>query len=199
VKLRRAVLLLMAAAACGKKEPAPAPAPSVLQQASTIVSGQGACSTLIPQEWSTSRPVPSKRGGTLHYRMFFFGRKGSPAKGFTFHAPQGEAAFTPDGRVLECRRFPGEAVAVARDDRFAAMTLDQIDALSARLHADTEAVAALYASGRDIGETGRARVAAFSRDFAALANPAHAAGYRALDPEFWAWVEQNGGAAPSPK
>lgn len=77
------------------------------------------------------------------------------------------------------------------------MTIEQLEARSTRLHADAEAVAAMYAAGRDIGETGRARVAAFARDFAALADPAHAAAYRALDPEFWAWVEKNGGAAPA--
>lgn len=199
--MRRARLVLFAlasAAACGPKEPAPAPPPSALEQAVRRVSAQGACATLIPQEWSPSRPVPSKRGGALRYRIFFFGREGDPAKGFLFHAPQGEADFAPDGRVLDCRRLPGEPVALPPDKRFDSMTLDEIDARSARLHADTEAVAALYASGREIGDTGRARVAAFSRDFSALADPAHAAAYRGLDPDFWAWVEKNGGAAPAP-
>lgn len=196
--MRRALLLLAAAAAaCGQKEPAPAPPPSALEQAVRLVPAQGACATLIPQEWSPSWPVPSKRGGTLRYRLFFFGRDGNPQQGFTFHAPQGEAAFTPDGRVLECRRLSGEPLAIPRDARFAAMTLDEIMARSSRLYADTEAVAALYASGRDIGDTGRVRVAAFARDFSALADPAHASAYRGLDPDFWAWVEKNGGAAPA--
>ncbi|MDD5305053.1 MAG: hypothetical protein PHS14_18295 [Elusimicrobia bacterium] len=197
--MRRTCLLLLvaAAAACGQKEPPPAPPPSALEQAVRVLSAQGACATLIPQEWSPSWPVPSKRGGALRYRLFFFGREGDPQKGFTFHAPQGEADFTPDGRVLECRRLEGEPVAIPRDGRFAAMTLDEIMARSSRLYADTEAVAALYASGRDIGDTGRARVAAFARDLAALADPAHASAYRGLDPDFWAWVEKNGGAVPA--
>ena len=198
--MRRSCLLLLAAAAaaaCGKKEPAPEPAPSALEQAVRIIPAQGACATQIPLEWSPSWPVPSKRGGALSYRLFFFGREGDPAKGFTFHAPQGEATFTPDGRVLECRRLEGEPVAIPHDGRFDAMTLEEIMARSSRLYADTEAVAALYASGRNIGDTGRDKVAAFARDFAALADPAHAAAYRALDPDFWAWVEKNGGAAPA--
>lgn len=197
--MRRALFLLAAAAAaCGKKEAPPAPAPSALEQAARVISAQGACATLIPQEWSPSWPVPSKRGGALRYRLFFFGREGDPAKGFIFHAPQGEAAFTSDGRVLECRRLEGEPVAIPRDPRFDALTLDEIMARSSRLYADTESVAALYASGRDIGETGRAKVAAFARDFAFLADPAHASAYRGLDPDFWAWVEKNGGSAPAP-
>jgi hypothetical protein len=198
--MRRCRLLLLAAAvtaACGKKEPAPAPAPSALEQAVRIISAQGACATQIPMEWSPSWPVPSKRGGPLHYRIFFFGREGDPAKGFVFHAPQGEAAFTTDGRVLECRRLEGPPRAIPHDPRFDALTLEEIDARSMKFHADTEAVAALYASGRDPGDTGRARIAAYARDFAGLADPAHAAAYRALDPGFWAWVEANGGAAPA--
>lgn len=195
--MRRAVLLLAAAAAaCGRREPPAAPAPSALQEAARAAGSQGACATLIPLEWAPSWPVPSKQGGAFHYRVFFFGREGSPEKGFVFHTPEGEASFTTDGRVLECRRLSGKASAIPPDTRFDTATLDEIDVRSARLYADTEAVAALYAAGRDIGETGRARVAAFARDFAALADPAHAAAYRALDPDFWAWVEKNGGAAP---
>ena len=194
----RLILFVLAAAGCGPKEPAPAPSPSALEQAVRRLSAQGACAALIPQEWSPSRPVPSKRGGALQYRAFFFGREGDAAKGFVFHAPQGEASFTPDGRVLECRRLPGEPAAIPRDVRFDALTLDEIEARSSRLHADTEAVAALYASGRDIGDSGRAKVKAFSRDFAALADPAHASAYRGLDPDFWSWVEKNGGSAPAP-
>lgn len=199
--MRRAPFLLLAAAAavaaCGRTEPPPEPAPSALEKATRVLSARGACATLIPQEWSPSRPVPSMQGGALHYRAFFYGREGDPAKGFTFHAPQGEAAFTTDGRVLECRRLPGEPLAVPPNARLDGMKLDEIEARSTRLHAETEDVAALYASGRDIGETGRAKVAGFARDFAVQANPAHAAAYRALSPDFWAWVEKNGGVAPA--
>ncbi|PIR16454.1 MAG: hypothetical protein COV48_09760 [Elusimicrobia bacterium CG11_big_fil_rev_8_21_14_0_20_64_6] len=142
--------------------------------------------------------MPSLQGGALRYRIFFFGRDGDPAKGFTFHTPEGEAAFTPDGRVLECRRLSGKPLPIPHDGRFNAMTLDEITARSTKLHADTEDIAALYASARDIGETGRAQVAAYGRDFAALADPAHAAAYRGLAPDFWSWVEKNGGASPAP-
>lgn len=43
------------------------------------------------------------RGGKLQYRVFFYGYAQAPGKGLAFHAPQGEATFAPDGRVLECR------------------------------------------------------------------------------------------------
>lgn len=195
----RAMLLAAAAAAaaCGRKETPPEPAAaSALEESVRMVAERGPCGTLIPIEWAPSLPVPSKQGGSPRYRVFFFGREGNPEKGFTFHMPEGEASFTTDGRVLECRRLPGKAAGIPHDGRFDQMTLEEVDARSSKLYADIEAVAALYASGRDIGETGRARVAAFARDFAGLADPAHAAAYRALDPDFWAWVEKNGGAAP---
>lgn len=195
---RRAWLaLLLSACACGRKEPPPAAPVSALEAAVRTVPAEGACGTQIPIHWSTSFPVPSMRGGKLHYRVFFFGRDGTPEKGFIFHSPEGEASFTPDGRVLDCRQLPGKAIQIPPDPRFDALTLDEIIARSSQLHSDIEAVAAYYAAGRDIGETGRARVAAFARDFAGLADPAHAAAYRALDPDFWAWIEKNGGAAPS--
>lgn len=200
MRRKTAALMLIAliSAACGRQEPAPPPAPSALEQAARVVSAKGACATVIPQEWSPSFPLPSKQGGILRYRVFFYGYERAADRTLVFHAPQGEASFTLDGRVLECRAYPGEPRVIPRDSRFDSLTLDEVTSRASRLHADVEAVAALFASGRDIGETGRARVAAFSRDFAALADPSHAAAYRALAPDFWAWAEKNGGAAPAP-
>lgn len=198
MKRKRSGLIIIAllAAACGRE--APAPAPSALEQAARVVSAKGACATVIPQEWSPSFPVPSMTGGSLRFRVFFFGYERAADRSLVFHAPQGEASFTLDGRVLECRVLPGEPRVIPRDARFDSLTLDELTSRASRLHADIEAVAALFASGRDIGETGRARVAAFSRDFAALADPSHAAAYRSLAPDFWAWAEKNGGSAPAP-
>ncbi|MDP3541196.1 MAG: hypothetical protein Q8T11_01860 [Elusimicrobiota bacterium] len=193
------MLILFTTAACGRQEPpAPVPASSALEQASRVVSAKGACATLIPQEWSPSFAVPSMTGGSLRFRVFFFGYARAADRSLVFHAPQGEASFTLDGRVLECRALPGAPRAIPRDARFDSLTLEELTSRASRLHADVEAIATLFASGRDIGETGRARVAAFSRDFAALADPSHAAAYRALAPDFWAWAEKNGGAAPAP-
>lgn len=197
---KTAALMLMAliAAACGRQEPVPAPVPvSALEEAARVVSAKGACATVIPQEWSPSFPMPTKLGDGLRYRVFFYGYERAADRTIVFHAPQGEASFTPDGRVLDCRAFPGEPRVIPRDARFDSSTLDELTARASRLHADIEAVAALFASGRDIGETGRARVAAFARDFAAMASPSHAPAYRALAPDFWSWVEKNGGSAPA--
>lgn len=197
---KRTGLLLFAltAAACGREAPVAAPAPSALEQVARVVSAKGPCATVIPQEWSPSFPLPTKRDADLRYRVFFYGYQRSADRTLVFHGPQGEASFTLDGRVLECRALPGEPLVIPRDARFDSLTLDELTSRASRLHADVEAVAALFASGRDIGETGRARVAAFSRDFAALADPSHAAAYRALAPDFWAWAEKNGGSAPTP-
>ncbi|MDE2511320.1 MAG: hypothetical protein KGL74_09380, partial [Elusimicrobia bacterium] len=70
------------------------------------------------------------------------------------------------------------------------------DSQETALSAATENVAALYWAGRPLGPTQKTAVADFSRLFLLLVNPAHAADYRALNPDFWAWVENNGGTAP---
>lgn len=196
---KRAGLMLIAltAAACGREKPVAAPEPSALERTARVVSAKGACATIIPQEWSPSFPLPTKRDASLRYRVFFYGYERAADRTIVFHAPQGEASFTLDGRVLECRTLPGEPRVIPRDARFDALTFDEVASRASRLLADIEAVAALFASGRDIGETGRARVAAFSRDFASLADPSHAAAYRDLAPDFWSWAEKNGGSAPA--
>ncbi|MBI2385594.1 MAG: hypothetical protein HYV14_06235 [Elusimicrobia bacterium] len=198
MKIRALGLLLAALCACGRKAAESEAKPSALESAVRMLAAAPPCSSRIPQEWSPSRPVPTLAGGSLRYRIFFFGREGDPTKGFTFHAPQGEAAFTPAGRVLDCRRLAGPPRTIARDARFDSTPLADILARSSELYSRTEAVAALFASGRDPGGEGRAKIAAFCRDFAGLADPSHAAAYRALAPDFWSWVEKNGGSAPAP-
>lgn len=194
---RRALgLLLVALCACGRKAAESETKPSALEGTVRMLAARPPCSSRIPQEWSPSWPVPALDGGSLRYRVFYFGREGSPAEGLVFHAPQGEAAFTPDGRVLDCRRLVGPPRPIPRDARFDSTPLSDILARSSALYSRTESVAALFASGRDPGDEGRARIAAFSREFAGLADPSHAAAYRALAPDFWSWVERNGGSSP---
>ena len=188
-----AAALLAAAAACSR--PAPAPRKTALQGIVEGIAAEPPCDRQIPLEWSSSWPVPSLQDGRLVYRVFFFGRDGRPPR-FVFHDAEGDAAFTPDGRVLSCARRAKPGAPLPYDGRFAGESLDEIDARAARLYAAVEDAAALYAAGRPLDAAQKARVAAFSRDFAGLADPAQAASYRALSPGFWSWVEANGGRAP---
>lgn len=196
MKNRALGLILVALCACGRKAAESGAKPSALEGSVRMLAARPPCSSRIPQEWSPSWPVPALDGGSLSYRIFFFGREGDRAKGFTFHAPQGEASFAPDGRVLECRRLAGPPRPIPRDARFDSAPLPDILNRSSALYERTEAVAALYASRRDPGGEGRAKIAAFSGEFAGLADPSHAAAYRALAPDFWSWVERNGGSPP---
>lgn len=196
--MRKVLLpLLLAAAACSKPAPPPA-APGPLESAARGLLSSPACSRLIPQEWSPSLPVPAAAGRRGLYLVFFSGRAGDPRSGFRALRPGGSAAFGADGRVADCRRDPGEAAEIPGSSlTLPELTLDRIDEMSRGLYAAAEPVAALYWSGREPAPAEKAAVADFSKRFLALANPAHASAYRALNPGFWAWVEKNGGAAPA--
>lgn len=155
------------------------------------------CSRLIPGEWSPSLPVPSLRDGRLVYRVFFHGWSGRPGTKITIYDAQGDAVFTPEGKVLECSERPGEKKPLP-EEPMAAKTQAEHDARVSALYGSVEEMGRLYAKGMPVLERERLRVAAFSREFAVLSGPGHAASYRALSPDFWSWVERNGGAAPSP-
>lgn len=192
--LTLAVVLL--AAACGRQAPAPV---SRLEELVRQLQALPPCDKVIPQEWSSSWPVPVKERGSLRYRVFFFGRDGAPGKGFVFHEPEGQALFTPSGEVRECRRTGGASRALPKDGWQPAGTLDEIVERSRLLYAAAEQAARLFESGKPLSAADKKSVAEFASAFASLTRPGHAAAYRALGPEFWDWVEANGGRAPAGK
>jgi hypothetical protein len=196
-KLALAVLLAAAAACRKPAPPAPAAEPGALELASRRLLAAPECSSLIPQEWGPSLAVPAPPARRGFYHVFFSGRAGTPAGGMRALEPGGDAFFAADGRVAECRRAPGQAAEIPGSSVLLKdLTLDELDARQNELSAATEAVAAEYWNGRSPSHE---RVAEFSRLFRLLANPAHAAAYRGLNPDFWAWVEANGGAGPAAK
>jgi hypothetical protein len=193
------LLTLFAAAACSKPE-APPIVRGALESESYGLTASPQCSRLIPLEWSASWPVPGS--GSRHglYQVFFSGRAGNPKTGFRALQPGGAASFGADGHVEECSRAPGDVSEIPGSSlELKDMTLEEIDARSRELYAATERIAASYWSGRTPGPADKAAVVEYSRLFHLLANPAHAAAYRALNPDFWSWVEKNGGAAPPAK
>ena len=50
-----------------------------------------------------------------------------------------------------------------------------------------------HTRGKPLSAEDKKKVADFSATFASLSRPGHAAATHALSPEFWAWVEANGG------
>ncbi|MFI5346431.1 MAG: hypothetical protein ACHQ51_08660 [Elusimicrobiota bacterium] len=199
--MRKILLLsLFVVAACSKPAPQAPTVIGALDAATRELLASPQCSKLIPQEWSPSFPVPGTADRRGLYRVFFSGRTGDMKSGFRALKPGGTAVFGTDGTVNECLRSPGATTDIPGSSlTIAGMTLDQIDSQGHALSAATENVAALYWAGRPLGPTQKAAVADFSRLFLLLANPAHASDYRALNPDFWSWVETNGGAAPPAK
>ncbi|UPT73626.1 MAG: hypothetical protein M0D55_17475 [Elusimicrobiota bacterium] len=107
--------------------------------------------------------------------------------------------FSAEGKILECSRR-GKRGALFSDEDIPTTTRDEFDARVRALYASIEELGRLYAKGMPVLDADRARVKSFADEFAFLSSKGHAAAYRALSPEFWAWVEQNGGGfAPSSK
>jgi hypothetical protein len=197
MKRARCLAVCFLAAACSKPAP-PEPAPkSRLEEAVAGLHATAPCSRAIPLHWSSSWPVPAREGGAPVYRLFFYGRDGRPPE-FAYHQAEGDAVFRADGTVLSCVQRAEHAGTVASDNaRYAGMTLDQIVERERILYLMIEDAAGLYAAGKPLTPEEKKRVAGFSAAFAFLSHAGHAAAYRALNPDFWSWVEKNGGAAPA--
>lgn len=191
--MRPAVLgALLLLASCKKEPPVSEAAPSRLEQAVSRVGQTPPCSKVIPQHWSPSWPLPARGKDSVEFRLFFFGRQGMPSTGFKFHAPEGYAVFTLQGDLKDCKQLPGEAAVIADAPR-AALTLEQIEAKSRRLYALLEKAGIVFGSGSSADAADARELSAL---FAELSKPGHAAAYRSLSPEFWAWLEKSGGSSP---
>ena len=188
-------LLTLSLWACSKPPEEYTEARSPFQLMAERIGQEPPCSRAIPGEWSPSLPVPVLDGGRLGYRVFFYGWSGSPTTKIVVYDAQGDARFTPDGKVLECAQRPGEKKPLP-EQPMPAKTQQELDARVAALYGSIEEMGRLFARGLPVALADRVRLEAFSREFKALAGPGHAASYRALSPAFWAWVEANGGAAP---
>jgi hypothetical protein len=165
-----------------------------------FVQGLGAeavCSREIPVHWSPSLPVPVLVGHRLHYRVFFSGWERRPATGIVLHEAEGDALFSADRKVIECRQR-SETGRIIPLEKFPFANLEEFQARLRPLHDSIEEMGGFYARGVPLLDAERARVQAFAREFTLLTGIGHAAAYRALSPEFWVWVEMNGGIGPAP-
>lgn len=153
------------------------------------------CSHEIPMHWSPSLPVPVLIDQRLHYRVFFSGWEGRPDTGIVIHDAEGDALFSTDSKILECRQR-SQAGRTIPGEKFPAATQAAFDARQRTLYGAIEDMAQLYARATPLADAERTRVQAFSLEFLALTASGHAASYRALNPKFWAWIEQNGGTGP---
>lgn len=193
---RTALALMLLASACSKPPEEPKDVRSKFEFMVQGIGWEEPCSRIIPAEWGPSMPVPAVRDGKLTYRVFFYGWSGSPSAGIRINDAQGDAEFSPEGKVLSCTRrtgpkrdFPDDA-APATEGKARPHRVSE-------LYPSIEEMGRLFARGAPVLDQNRARLAAFSTEFAELAFPGHAAAYRALSPDFWTWVEKNGGVPPA--
>lgn len=163
---------------------------TAFQQFVQRLGEESPCSREIPLTWSPSLPIPVLVDHRLHYRVFFSGWHGRPDTEIVLHDAEGDALFSAEGRVLECRRravigrpLPEEPPMV--------ITVDELQARLPALYDAIEKFGRLYAQGNAVTEADRAQLRAFPREFSALTVRGHAASYRALNPAFWAWLQRN--------
>jgi len=184
--------------ACSREAPQEAPPASALQSFVERIGSENACARVIPQEWSPSLPVPVLDGRSLRYRVFFRGWEGRSDAGIQVRDAEGDALFGIDGKVLECRQH-AERGRLMPDAKLPTATREEFESRERALYGKIEEMGRLYARGTPLSDAERAEVKAFAVEFAFLTNPGHAQAYRNLSPDFWAWVDKNGGSAPSPR
>lgn len=185
------VLALLAGCSRQPQEPREIP-PSPFQRFVQGLGVEPACAREIPVHWSPSLPVPVLVDHRLHYRVFFSGWGGRPDTGIVIHDAEGDALFSADGKVLECRQR-AETGRTIPEQKLPDLSLDEFDVRVHTLYGAIEKMGRLYASGIPVIDADRAQVQSFSREFAVLTGRGHAASYRALSPDFWTWVEKNSG------
>lgn len=191
------VLILAAACACSRSAPElPKEKRSAFQILSEGLVSDPPCSSRIPMEWSPSLPVPTLKEGRLLYRVFFRGWHGRPDTGLFLHDAEGDALFSAEGPILDCRQRekPGRAFA---DEPSTIKDQAEYDARLRALYLSIEEMGRLFAEGNALSTEEKIKTAVFAEEFDALSSPGHARSYRALSPDFWAWVKKNGGKVPS--
>lgn len=189
---RLAVAAVLLLGACSRQEPKPAPQTPPFQRFVEGLGGSPACADVIPMEWSPSLPVPVLVDRSLHYRIFFRGWEGNPKTGIKIRDAEGDALFSADGKIVECRQraergrlFPDEKTEPA-----------DYESRMRELYTAIEETGRLYARAAPVLGADRNRLKSFSAEFAALTPPGHAGAYRALNPDFWSWLVKNEGSSP---
>jgi hypothetical protein len=186
--VKRLLLAVLLLSACGKREaetPAPAAPPTRLGALLKGLSASEACGEAIALEWSPSLPVPAEGGRA--FKVFFYSAELDETKTLLVSRPAGEAAFDLDGRVSSCRRRlppPDRRVGPALGPALRGLSLDAVEARQELRLARLEKAAAAYARRGKLGS----EAASLEAEFFALAEPPLVENYRALNPDFWAWL-----------
>lgn len=155
--------------------------------------------TLVAMEAGYSLPIPERRGDRTYVRLFAYRRRGgAPDAPIAIHRPTARITVDAEtGRLVEYVDLRWEsgttgapAIGTYPHAALAHLDLDAIDAMRAEVLTLTERLLFLY--GRDdLGEADRAVSRRYRHLFRLLAEPVLRPYYTALNPEFFAWLDQD--------
>lgn len=161
---------------------------SQLSAASRRARYKGDCPKDVSPQNSESFPIPVKTGKGLRYRQIYY-----PVIEGLIYSPSSLAEFDPEGREGTCTvpiRVPdtvfGSPLGKNLSRKAKALSYEQYQAKSSKLYEATELVAKAYMSGIPDPQAAKE----FKELFAVMAEPGLKEFYRALSPEFWAWLEK---------
>jgi len=174
------------------------PPRAALSVAVQYVRYAGDCAKTVAIEHSQSFPVPVKTDKGLRYLVMFYpawSSDGAAALNKDAYPPSAVARFDGDGGEVTCRApvsLPKASflkpLGPQLSPEAAKMTYDEYSERSERLFAALERAAGAFVAGKRDAPA-REAAAEFQALFAALAEPGLKAHYRALSPDFWAWLE----------
>lgn len=187
-------LWLLCVSACGKP-PKPAPASAGrLKAAVQSASAQPPCGAVIAMEWPPTWPVPLEGG---KYKILFYPLTGTPDAEPKLYTPAGEAVIDAEsGKPVACAALPGAPKELSRRRWPAGMDkvgLQEFLGLEEKLYDQTEAVAAVYAAGREPAAQDSAAAGEYLRLFESLAEPDLLPYYYRMNPGFWEWIRTAAG------
>lgn len=157
-----------------------------------------ACASEVPLEHHQTFPMPVRAGKGLRYRVLFYpswSPDGETARDRLVMTPSNLAEFDPDGSRVACGlRAPlppddgAKPLGPIRSKKASRLPASDWLREQAALYAALQETAEAFAAGR-LDAAAKDSAKRFLSAFALLSEPALARHYRAISPEFWAWVE----------
>ncbi len=160
------------------------------------VHAGGPCSTVVAMEWPDGFPVPAEASQARLFKIFFYPMSSVPGEP-AYSSPAAEALLDIEtGKVMTCE-LTAEKPKKLTGNRWPAALKGvgafPMDALAKKLHARTEAVAAVYGSAGAPTPAGVETAKDYIRLFKMNAEPSLLPYYYRLNPAFWEWLRVTAG------
>ncbi len=198
--MRRLVLLLAAASACSScRRAAPPLAPGALKTAVQSAKAQPPCSTVIPDEWAYSWPVPLADPEASRFTVLYYPVTGHPGAPPTVWSPAGEGVVDArSGKPVSCALLPGAPKELSRRRWPAASEAWDIKTFRAReglVFEKTQEIAAIYDARRQLRPADVDSAKSYFEAFSSLAEPDLLPYYYRMNPDFWEWLRSAAGVS----